>query len=191
MNGEEAIRRAYDAILKHDFEQAISWFERAIELEPACAAYHYKLSITYARSNKLAKAIHHAREAVRLDPHDEHYLFHSNHLQARELTMQAERIFEDSDGKLWLAVALLKKATELDPLSLEALLLLGVAYSRLNEYHAAVQAVKELLRLDPQHSLGRRLLREYEWKWKQYLNAGHRDSAEDTGKDRINDESTD
>lgn len=172
MNGEEAIKKAYEAILKHDFEQAIAWFERAIELEPACAAYHYKLSITYSRSNKLVKAIEHAKRAVELDPEDEHYSFHYQHLQAKELTVQAERLFEESDdrfSRLWLAVALLKQAVDLDPLALEAFLLLGIAYARLEEYSSAIQAVKEMLKLDPNHAIGNRLLPEYEQKWKQYM----------------------
>ncbi|UUZ79422.1 tetratricopeptide repeat protein [Paenibacillus sp. P26] len=170
MNGEEAIKKAYEAILKHDFDQAIAWFERAIEADPGCAAYHYKLSITYSRSNKLAKAIEHAKQAVALDPGDEHYQFHYQHLQARELMHQAEKLFEESsDGRLWLAVALLNQAIDLDPLAIEAFLLLSVAYARLTEYSSAIRAVKELLKLDPNHTIGRRLLPEYEHKWKQYM----------------------
>lgn len=169
MDGEEAIRQAYQAILNHDFAQAIAWFEQAITLEPTCASYHYKLSITYARSNKLSKATEHARKAVELAPGDEHYTFHYQHLQAKELLLQAERLFGDSDERLWLAVALLKQAVQLDPLALEGFLLLSVAYARLQEYSQAVVAVKELLKLDPNHSIGNRLLPEYEQKWKKYM----------------------
>ncbi|WP_230876148.1 tetratricopeptide repeat protein [Paenibacillus validus] len=69
MDGELAIKKAYESILNHDFEQAIGWFERAIALNPNNASYHYKLSITYARSNKLSKAIRHAeQEIVEGDP---------------------------------------------------------------------------------------------------------------------------
>ncbi|TVY11642.1 tetratricopeptide repeat protein [Paenibacillus cremeus] len=169
MDGEEAIRKAYESILKHDFEQAIAWFERAIALKPDRAEYHYKLSITYARSNKLEKAIVHAREAVKLDPRDEHYTFHYNHLQAKALLFQAEKLFEETDERLWLAVAFLKQAVELDPLSLEAFLLLSIAYARLQEFSLAIQAVKELLKLDPQHAIGNRLIEEYQLKWRQYM----------------------
>jgi tetratricopeptide (TPR) repeat protein len=169
LNGEEAIKKAYDAILKHDFEQAIAWFEQAISIQPDCAAYHYKLSITYARSNKLEKAIEHARQAVMLEPSDEHYLFHYQHVQAKERIRQAEKLLEESENGHWMAIALLKQAVELDPLALEAFLLLGIAHAQLQEYSQAVQAIKEVLKLDPQHGLGNRLIADYQLKWKQYL----------------------
>lgn len=172
MDGETAIKKAYESILKHDFERAIAWFEEAIALDPECAAYHYKLSITFARSNKLDKAIDHAMQAVRLDPEDEHYSFHLQHLQAKQLIFQAEKLFEELDERLWLAVALLQQAVELDPLSIEAFLLLGIAFYHLGEYSLAVKAMKELLKLDPQHAIGNRLLTDYELKWKQYMNKG-------------------
>ena len=57
MNGENQIQKAYESILGHDFEKAIEWFEKAIAEEPNNAAYHYKLSITFARSNKLIKPL--------------------------------------------------------------------------------------------------------------------------------------
>ncbi|CAG7648821.1 tetratricopeptide repeat protein [Paenibacillus allorhizosphaerae] len=169
MSGEEAIKKAYESILKHDFAKAVVWFERAIALDPDCAAYHYKLSITYARSNKLEQATLHAKEAVRLDPDDEHYTMHYRHLQAKELLFQAEKLFEESDEQLYLAVALLKQAVDLDPLSVEAYLLLSIAYSQLEDYSHAIRAVKELLKLDPNHPIASRLLEEYGLKWKQYM----------------------
>ncbi|SCW28169.1 TPR repeat-containing protein [Paenibacillus tianmuensis] len=169
LKGEEAIKKAYESILNHDFEQAIAWFERAIATNPECAAYHYKLSITYARSGKLDKAAAHASQAVRLEPKDEHFTFHLQHLQARQLTLQAEKLFEESDERLWLAVSLLQQAVKFDPLSQEAFLLLGIAYSRLREFAPAVQAIQELLKLDPQHSIGLRLLADYRQKWKEYI----------------------
>ncbi|WP_235941366.1 hypothetical protein [Paenibacillus puerhi] len=170
MDGEFAIKKAYESILQHDFEQAVRWFELAIAIKPDCASYHYKLSITYARSNKLQKAIRHAAQASALDPQDEHYSFHLQHLQAKALLVQAERLFEDEDSeRLWLAVSLVKRAAEMDPLSLEAFLLMAIAYARLDEYHLAIRAVKELLKLDPAHSIGIRLLSEYELKWKNYM----------------------
>ncbi|SDC41566.1 TPR repeat-containing protein [Paenibacillus sp. UNCCL117] len=167
MDGEFAIKKAYESILQHDFEQAIRWFETAIALKPECASYHYKLSITYARSNKLQKAIHHAGQASALEPQDEHYFFHLQHLQAKALLVQAEKLFEESDERLWLAVSLVQQAVEMDPLSQEAFLLLAVAYARLGEMHLAIRAVKDLLKLDPDHAIGSRLLSEYELKWKK------------------------
>ncbi|MFH5184716.1 tetratricopeptide repeat protein [Paenibacillus sp. TAB 01] len=169
MDGDALIKKAYEAILNSDFEQAIEWFERAIAMNPNNAAFHYKLSITYSRSNKLRKAVEHATQAVRLDPEEDHYIFHLQHLQARQTIRQAEKFFHGSEDQLWMAVALLKQAIMLDSLSWEAFLMLGLAYSRLKEYSQAIQAIRELLRLDPEHEIGRQLLEEYQNHLKQYM----------------------
>ncbi|MCR8634495.1 MULTISPECIES: tetratricopeptide repeat protein [Paenibacillus] len=169
MDGEEQIKKAYESILMHDFEQAIEWFEQAIAIAPDNAAFHYKLSITYARSNKLGKAIEHAKEAVRLEPFEEHYRFHIQHLRAKELILQAQYYFDEPEQRIWMAVTLLQEAIKLDSLSSEAFLLLGLAYSRLKEYSQAIRAIKELLVLDPQHEIGNQLLAEYQLMLKQYM----------------------
>lgn len=160
MNAEEKIKKAYASILGHDFEQAIEWFEEAIEDEPDNAAYHYKLSITYARSNKLTQALKHAQMACSLNEQEE-YCFHLQHLQSKELLFKAEKYFDQTEVHLREAVSLLEKAISLDPISLEAYLLKGMAYAELLEYDRAIKAIEEVMILDPQHSIGEKLLKEY------------------------------
>lgn len=169
MDGEGLIKKAYESILSSDYERAIEYFERAIAMNPDNAAFHYKLSITYSRSNKLQKAIDHASQAVKLDPEDDHYIFHLQHLQARQTIRQAAKYFNDNEDQLWMAVALLKEAIMLDSLSWEAFLMLGLAYARLKEYSQAIQAIRELLKLDPEHEIGQKLLEEYQSNLKQYM----------------------
>jgi tetratricopeptide (TPR) repeat protein len=169
MDGEEQIKKAYESILMHDFEQAARWFEEAIALNPDNAAYHYKLSITYARNNKLSKALEHANRAVLLDREEENYRFHLQHLQAREYIQQAERYFTEHEDQVWMAVVLLKKAILLDPLCSEAFLLLGHAYSIVKEYGLAIQTIRELIKLDPQHEMGIKLLQQYQLQLKEYM----------------------
>ncbi|WP_240413850.1 tetratricopeptide repeat protein [Paenibacillus periandrae] len=166
MDGEEQIKKAYESILMHDFEQAVEWFGQAIAMNPHNAAFHYKLSITYARSNKLNKAIEHARQAVRMDSHENTYRLHLQNLQAKAFMIKAERHLTDNEGQLWLAVSLLKRAIELDSLCLEAYLLLGHGYAMLKEYEQAISTIHTLLELDPQHEMGRRLLLEYQQRLK-------------------------
>lgn len=169
MDGERQIQKAYESILGHDFEQAIEWFEQAVALEPDNADYHYRLSITYARSNKLPQALEHARIAVKLDQASETYRYHLLHLLARELVQQAEPFFDREKGRLYMAVSLLKRAVELDPLCVEAFLLLALAYAGLDDYTFAVQAVKEVLKLQPEHELAKQLLQDYVKKLNRYL----------------------
>ncbi|MDT2191680.1 hypothetical protein [Paenibacillus larvae] len=57
MNGEQEIQKAYQALLDNDFEQAIDCFEQAVRRDPLNADFHYKLSISCARSGKLKKLL--------------------------------------------------------------------------------------------------------------------------------------
>lgn len=150
MDGERATKKAYESILQNDFEQAISWFERAIEQDPDNASYHYKLSITCARSGKIAKAIKHAEFAVRLDGIQD-YRNHLRNLEAVRLVQQAEQCLNQVPARPRAALVLLREATEYDPLNLEAYLLLGIAYTAIEQYEKALQSLEEALRLDPHH----------------------------------------
>jgi tetratricopeptide (TPR) repeat protein len=161
VDGERELQKAYESILGSDFEKAIEWFEKAIALEPDYADYHYKLSITYARSNKLEKALNRAKHAVRLEPDNESYRFHLQYLYAREKVQQAEKLLNPINERLDMAIALLKEAIILDPLAIEAYLILGAAYASRQEYHQALSAVNEVLRLDPLHEIASQQITEY------------------------------
>lgn len=161
MDGEQRIKRAYRSILDHDFEKAIEWFESAIRQEPENAEYHHKLSITYARSGKLEKALTHARMACELDPGSQTYTFHLQTLRSLQLVQTAERMLEHQvDPRK--AAACLYEAIALDPLCLEAHLLLGVAYAKQSAYSKAADAMREVLKLDPGHEAAQKLLIKYE-----------------------------
>lgn len=177
MDGGEAIKKAYEAILRSDFEQAIAWFEEAIASEPDNAAYHYRLSITCARSNRLQVALDHAKEAVRLAPDDLSFRFHYEHLQGKLRVSQAEAALQQGGEQLYLAVVLLKEAVRLDPLSVEARLLLGFACGELEDYGEAISVLKEAERLNPLHEGVQKLLGEYNKRMSGML---------DTGKNRTN-----
>lgn len=169
MDGREEIKKAYDSILKGDFEKAIAWFELAVAIEPDNAAYYYRLSITCARSNRLTRAIEYAQTAVRLEPGNESYRYHLHHLQARELAAKAEKCLEQGNDQCYLAVAFLKEAVVLDPLNAEAFLLLSIAHAELKDYSDAVRSVKEVLRLNPQHETAHKLLQDYTNRLNQFL----------------------
>ncbi len=152
MDENAYIKRAYEAILQHDFERAIDWFEKAIEEEPDNASYHYRLSISCARSNKLAKAAHHALRAYQLSPNTETYLLHLNTIIARELLGKAEELMRDAaPSSLDEACFVLKRALQLNPLLIEAMVLLALVYERLGKYNHAWQVVQDARKLTPEH----------------------------------------
>ncbi|KIL41598.1 hypothetical protein SD70_06885 [Gordoniibacillus kamchatkensis] len=169
MDGKTQLQKAYKAILNNDFERAAEWFERAIDAEPNNADYHYRLSITYARSNKLPKAVEHAETAVRLAPDAKQYRFHLSTLQARELLVRAGRAIDGTETNPYLAIALLQQAIALDPLSVEAHLLLAVAADAVGDAAQAMQAVNDALRLAPESDMVLSLLPSYEQKLKRFL----------------------
>ena len=166
MNGETQIQKAYESILGHDFEKAIEWFEKAIAEEPNNAAYHYKLSITFARSNKLFKAIEHASRALELDKDNEVYRYHLQVLHARELVEKAQKQLSTQSEHAERAIFLLKEAIILDPLAIEAYLILGEAFAFRKDYARAYQTVMEAVRLEPHHEIAKQHAALYQQKMK-------------------------
>lgn len=161
MDGAACLRQAYDAIFHGDFESAAAWFERAIQREPDNASYYYKASITLARSGNLTAAERYAKRAAELDPEDPVYAMHVGALKARRLVSEARGLLELPNPEPARAEALLREAETLDPLSSEAKLLMGMVCRMKGDYRAAIDSLREVLSLEPQHEEAGRLLREW------------------------------
>lgn len=157
MDGESCIKKAYEFIFNSDFEQAIYWFEQAIEAEPENAFYYHICAVSCARSGKWAKAKQHAETALRLDPEDAEYKYHLQTVEAKLLFAEADLLLAKIPPKLAEAAELLDRATALDPLSFDAFYTLGVLYAALHQYDKAAINAREAMRLDPGHSAARRL----------------------------------
>lgn len=158
MDGESSVKKAYEAILNGDFEEAVVRFEEAIALEPDNADTYYRCSITCARSGKWSKALHYASQAVELEPEQEEYSYHLQTVRSRQLVVEAEMLLAQKPEEQEQALAMLREAVRLDPLSMEALLMLGAAYASLNRFEEAAEPARAAVRLDPGHSAARRLL---------------------------------
>lgn len=171
MTAEECIQKAYQSILHSDFEQAIHWFEQAIACDPNNASYYYRLSITYARSQRLAQAIAQAELAVLLAPEQSSYLHHLNCLQARRKTGEAEQLLTRSFQETHEAIMLLKEAIELDPLSILSYIMIAMAYAHLQDYYQAIQYLREAQKLDPYEAVVESLLTQYTESLAKLLNS--------------------
>ncbi|WP_418038332.1 tetratricopeptide repeat protein [Paenibacillus xylanilyticus] len=156
MKPEDYMQQAYRCILQNDFEQAIRWFESAILAYPEHAELHYRCSITHARSQHLGPALEHARKAAELSNGTEEYVLHLQTLEAKQLSTQAKALLEQAGSgtneRYVSAAALLKEAVKLDPLSVEAHVMLALAYSDLNEFDRAIKAIRDAISLDPQNA---------------------------------------
>src|SRR6266545_3976259 len=91
----EPLSRAYGALRAHDYDGAIADFLRAVEAAPGRAAIRRDLGYTYLKTGETELARDQFREAVRLDPADEHvaleYAFLCYETRQRA---QARRIFD-------------------------------------------------------------------------------------------------
>ncbi|MFB9275244.1 tetratricopeptide repeat protein [Cohnella cellulosilytica] len=160
INGETCIRSAYDAIFQGDFEAAVQWFGQAIELEPDNAEYYFRGSITCARSGKHAQAMDYAKKAADLDPEEPSYRLHLRMLQARERFAEARWLLSQPEPDVGRSVVLLREAVQLDPLSAQAKLLLGIAYRAQRQYDLALDSLRDALQLDPSLGEARKWLGE-------------------------------
>ncbi|MBM7564518.1 tetratricopeptide repeat protein [Paenibacillus sacheonensis] len=165
MEIESSIKKAYEAILSGDFELAIQRFEEAIELEPDNGAVYYKCSITCARSGKWQKALHYAEQAVLLDSGHEEYDYHLQTVRAKAMVSEAEQLLSQSSPvKTDQALSMLIEASRMDPLNMEALLLLGTIYASLRRYDEGAAYAREAVRLEPEHAAARSLYMELKRK---------------------------
>lgn len=176
MKSEEYLKKAYRSIYENDFEQAIQWFEQALALEPDNGDIHYRCSITCARSNRLEKALVHARLAAALAPLQEEYMLHFDRLQSKELTLMAKRLLEGESGGSSVnkagaaepASRLLERAVELDPLSVDAQIWLAIAYTELEQYESALNAAQEAASLPQDDGIAKHL-QELEQRIREYM----------------------
>ncbi|QHT60561.1 tetratricopeptide repeat protein [Paenibacillus lycopersici] len=166
MDVESRIKKAYEAILAGDYEQAIGRFEEAIALEPDNGAVYYKCSITCARSGKWQKALQYAEQAVQLDGEHEEYVYHLQTVKAKAMVSDAEQLLSQSPSPAHTehALSMLIEASRMDPLNMEALLLLGSVYGSLRRYDEGAAYAREAVRLDPEHAAAKRLYMELKRK---------------------------
>lgn len=157
--GKDYVREAYHAILHNDFNRAIKLFQSAIQCEPDNASYHYKLSFTYARSNKIDEAVEEAEKAVQLRPEVQLYRYHLQSLKSRQLTYDAfSRMQKGAKEKnIYL---MLSDAIHLDPLNMEARLLLAELYYQAGDNKQAVKIINEILRVHPHHREAKKFLQQ-------------------------------
>ncbi len=172
MNHNDYVKAAYRSILRSDFAEAITLFEKAIAASPDDAEVRYRCSITYARSGMLVKALDHARAAVKLDGGKPEYMLHLQHLRALQLVQEAKKLLEDEvtgAHNPYHPVTLLKEAITLDPLYGDAYVWIAIAYSRINEHVQAMAALKEVMSLHPDDTGLRELMKDLQKSLQKYI----------------------
>lgn len=155
-SGKGYLKEAYYAIFQNDFLRAIEAFKKAIRCDPTNAAYYYKLSITYSRNGAIKEAIKTAKKACEFQPHNQTYRYHLQILQAKNLVIMAsEKIKNDLFTNE--VEELLIQAKKLDPLNIEAYLLLGIYYGENQLLNQALNEFNQVFILDPYQSQAKNL----------------------------------
>ena len=158
--GRNYIDAAYGAIFQNDFHKAIEYFKLAIRNEPNNASYYYRLSITYDRSGFMKKAIDTAKKASELDSENQTYRYHFQILQSKNLVLVAadlmsKKILTKETKELLL------QAKKLDPLNIEAYLLLGMYYGETKALHLAIKEFNAVFYIQPYHIQAKQLKEYY------------------------------
>ena len=126
------------ALLKEGkVDEAITSFEKALQLDPSLASVHFNLGAAYERKESLVKAREHFQKAIGLKPDfGEAYLALGN-------SYLVERKFDAP------AVDALSKAAELLPTNYNAFYNLGVCYANAGKYGEAEAAFRKAVGITP------------------------------------------
>lgn len=126
--------RAYD---ENEYDKAIEYYNKAIELDPDFADAYNNRGIAYRRKGECAKAIEDYNKAIELDPdYSEAYY---NRGRAYRYLKEYDKAIEDYS-----------KAIELNPEDAEAYNSRGVAYADLKEYGKAIEDFSKAIELNPE-----------------------------------------
>ncbi|WP_339062747.1 hypothetical protein [Tepidibacillus marianensis] len=159
-SGRNFIDAAYNAIFQNDFHKAIELFKQAIRCEPTNASYYYRISMTYDRSGFMKKAIDTAIKACELEPEDQSYRYHLQILQSKNLTLVASNLMKRNRMTKETKEMLLQ-AKKLDPLNIEAYLLLGIFYGETKDLTHSLKEFNTVFYIQPYHIQAKQLKTYY------------------------------
>lgn len=115
-------------------EEAIEHYRRVVELRPDDPAAHRDLSVAYKTLGRMEEAYAALEEAFRLDPDRNELALVLEHRRA---------------GALEQAAHICREALHLDPGNIDATRLLGMLAAELGNRELAIQALRNLVKLEP------------------------------------------
>jgi tetratricopeptide (TPR) repeat protein len=130
--------KGYNSFLSEDYNNALKYFERCLNLKPFPNVYN-NLGCTYDAINDFDKAISNFNLAIKLEPNYVDALYNLAH------TYQKMKKFND-------AVTYYKKAIEIEPTYASAIYNIGYLYELLKEYNLAETYYNMTLGVNKNHA---------------------------------------
>ena len=121
---------------KGNADEAMVWFQKAVEIKPDYGQAHYNLGIMLRGQGKTDEALAHFQQAAQINPGDS------------DVHYQLGNVFRDK-GKRDQAIAEYQKALEINPDDAEAHFNLGVLFSHEGRVDEAMARYQSALQLKP------------------------------------------
>ena len=122
--------------IKGELSEAISYYKKALQIEPDYASAYYNLGIAYGSLGLYKDAVEVCKQTIRIDP---------------DFTMAYYILGNayDSLGLYKEAIEAYKQVIRIDPNNANAYYNLGINYDSLGLYKESVEACKQTIRIDP------------------------------------------
>ena len=136
LDAEEYVRRGLEAQQQGESEQAIQYYNKAIELNPSSADAYNSRGIAYAKKDELERAIQNFGKAIELNP------------SSADAYNNRGNVYSDK-GELDRAIQDYNKALELNPNDAVAYNNRGIAYDNKGDFDQAIQDYNISIKLKP------------------------------------------
>ncbi len=128
------------AYLAEDYQKALVYLRRVVDIKPDDAAAHYNLGAVYRELRQWQEEIAALKQAIRIDPSyaDAHHNL---------------RVVYCKLGRYQEAIDTLQRAIRVQPDFAEAHYNLGIVYGDLDRYQEAIDAYKQAIRIKPNYAV--------------------------------------
>ena len=139
LSATDWFQKGYNAFLNDDYDKAIKYNQKAIEINPDFAIAYNNMGIAYARKENYNKAIEYFKKAIEINPDD------------AEAYYNMGLIYADK-GNYDKAIEYYKKAIEINPDFADAYYNMGIAYHLKLNYDEAIECYQKAIEINPYYA---------------------------------------